>query len=113
MKQAIKYLLYTMITIIIYTCKTPYTPAPVTANYNYLVVEGTINISDSTIINLSRTVNISAKTTVKPELKAVITIESNTGGSYALKELGNGVYAAPNYNLSPANQYRLRIHTSN
>src|SRR5471030_851404 len=93
-------------------CKTPYTPAPVTANYNYLVVEGLINISDSTFIKLSRTVNVSAVSTVKPELKGVITIESNTGTSYALKELGNGMYAAPNYNLSPANQYRLRIHTA-
>ena len=94
-------------------CKTPYTPAPTTAVTNYLVVEGLINISDSTYINLSRTVNISAKSTVKPEIKAVVTIESNTGASYALKELGNGVYAAPSYNLSAANQYRLRIKTSN
>ncbi len=94
-------------------CKTPYTPAPTTTISNYLVVEGLINISDSTYINLSRTVNISAKTTVKPELKAVVTIESNNGASYPLKELGNGVYAAAPLNLSAANQYRLRIRTSN
>ena len=27
--------------------------------------------------------------------------------------MGNGVYSGPSYNLSPANQYRLRIKTSN
>ena len=98
--------------IIIFACKTPYTPTPTTTVTNYLVVEGLINISDSTYINLSRTVNISAKTTVKPELKATITIESNSGSSYPLKELGNGVYAAAPLNLSAGNQYRLRIKTS-
>jgi len=95
------------------SCKVPYTPPPITAVSNYLVVEGLINIADSTYITLSRTVNISAASTVKPELKAVITIESNTGNSYPLTELGKGVYAAANFNLSAANQYRLRIKTSN
>src|SRR5471030_1435408 len=111
MKRVVKYLVYTMIATIIIACKTLYTPAPITFNSNYLVVEGIINISDSTYINLSRTVIVSAASTVKPELKAVITIESNTGASYPLKELGNGVYAAAPLNLSAANQYRLRIRT--
>jgi hypothetical protein len=113
MKKEIRYILYIIITVNLSACKTPYTPEPITASTNYLVVEGLINISDSTFITLSRTVNISAKTTVKPELKATITIESNNGGSYPLKELGNGVYAAPNYNLNPVNQYRVRIKTAN
>jgi len=95
------------------TCKTPYTPTPISTVTNYLVVEGLINITDSTYINLSRTVNLSAKTTAKPELKATVTVESNAGGSYPLKELGNGVYAAGPLNLSAANQYHLRIKTSN
>jgi hypothetical protein len=108
-----KYVLYVIAVIGINACKTPYTPAPVTANSNYLVVEGLINITDSTYINLSRTVNISSIDSVKPELKAEINIESNQGGSYPLKELGNGVYAAAPLNLSAANQYRLRIKTAN
>jgi len=112
MKKWFKYILYILAIISLTTCKTPYLPAPVTAITNYLVVEGFINITDSTYINLSRTVNLSAKTTAKPELKATVTIESNTGNSYALKELGKGIYAAPSYSLSPANQYRLRIKTA-
>jgi len=113
MKNRIKYILYIITGIALTTCKTPYTPAPITAVNNYLVVEGLININDSTYINLSRTVGVMSASTVKPELKAIISIESNTGSSYPLKEVGNGVYSAPSYNLSAANQYRLMIKTSN
>jgi len=112
-KKGFKYILYILTAISVSACKTPYTPAPTTTVTNYLVVEGLINISDSTYINLSRTVAVSAATTVKPELKATVSIENNQGGSYPLKELGNGVYAAAPLNLSAANQYRLRIKTAN
>jgi len=114
MKKGFKCILYILIAISVSACKVPYNPPPITANYNYLVVEGLININDSTFINLSRSVGVMRVSTVKPELKATITIESNQGSnSYPLKEVGNGVYSAPSYNLSPANQYRLRIRTSN
>jgi len=114
MKKRFKYILYILIAISGSACKTPYTPTPITATSNYLVVEGLININDSTFINLSRTVGVMSTSTTKPELKATITIESNQGGTnYPLKEVGNGVYSAPSYNLSTANQYRLRIKTAN
>ena len=104
---------FVLLLALLCACKTPYTPAPITTVNNYLVVEGLINITDSTYISLSRSVNVMAKTTVKPELKATITIESNQGNSYPLKEIGNGVYGAPNYNLSAANQYRIRVKATN
>ena len=113
MQLRTRHIVYILLAISICTCKTPYTPAPITAVTNYLVVEGLINISDSTFIHLSRTVNISAATAIKPELKATITIEDNKGGSYALKEVGNGLYSAPSYTLIASNQYRLRIKTFN
>jgi len=113
MKNRIKCILYILSGLTLSTCKSPYTPAPITAVNNYLVVEGLININDSTYINLSRTVGVMTASTVKPELKATITIQSNQGNSYPLKEVGNGVYSAPSYNLNPANQYSLMIKTSN
>jgi len=113
MQKRFKYILYIMTVISITACKTPYTPAPITSVNNYLVVEGLININDSTYINLSRTVGVMSASTVKPELKATISIVSSTGSSYPLKEVGNGLYSAPSYNLSAANQYRLMIKTSN
>jgi hypothetical protein len=112
-KRGFKYIAYILFIINLSTCKVPYTPAPILASNSYLVVEGLINVSDSTYINLSRSVNVMAKNTTKPELKAIVTIESNQGSSYPLNELGKGVYATAPLNLSPANQYRLRIKASN
>ena len=98
---------------LIVSCKKLYNPPGTVNNYNYLVVEGVINTGqDSTVIKLSRTVNISAKTTVNPELNAVITIEDNNGGSYPLTGYGSGKYASAPLNTGNALQYRLRIKTS-
>jgi hypothetical protein len=114
MKIGIKHLCVILLFITcIYSCKTPYTPAPIIATNNYLVVEGLINIADSTYINLNRTATLKSATAVKPELRAVVSIESSTGATYSLKELGLGRYAASNLNLDPNNQYRLRIKTLN
>ena len=105
--------IFSIIGIGMLACKKPFMPAPVTTVTNYLVVEGMINISDSTFIKLSRTTPLSSTAVIKPELKATVSIESNQGGSYTLQEVGNGLYAASSFNLSAANQYRLRIKTSN
>ena len=101
-----------MIGICIAACKKPFNPPATNTSYNYLVVEGFINITDSTFIKLSRSVTISSAVNFMPELKANITIENNNGNSYPLAENGGGVYAAPSLNLSAGNQYRIRIKTS-
>ena len=113
MEKRFNCILYVVTAISLLTCKTSYTPAPVTDVTNYLVVEGMINITDSTYIKLSRTVGVMSGSAVKPELKATISIESSQGSSYPLKELSNGSYAASPLNSSFANQYRLRIKTAN
>lgn len=83
-------------TIAITGCKKPYAPKIVASNANFLVVEGVINTGqDSTFIKLSRTVNVSAKITAKPELNATVVIENDMNATYPLQEKGNGVYAAP------------------
>ncbi|GAB3931582.1 hypothetical protein GCM10028827_28730 [Mucilaginibacter myungsuensis] len=76
-----------------------------------LVVEGFINLTDSTKVKLSRTVDIQNKGTTAPELDATVTIENDKGVTFALPAKGNGVYAAQSYNLSAADRYRLRIVT--
>src|SRR5580658_10004312 len=81
-------------------CKKPYNPPAITGNGNYLVVEGVINSgSDSTVIKLSRTVNISSKVTANPESDAVVTVESDQGVSFPLTETPNGNYVSPGLNL--------------
>ncbi len=96
------------------SCRKPYDPPAITTNVNYLVVEGLINTgSDSTIIKLSRTVQIGAQTTANPELHASVTVLSSANTIYPLKETGNGYYRSPGLNLSSANTYALKIITSN
>jgi hypothetical protein len=78
-----------------------------------MVVEGVINSgSDSTIIKLSKTVNLSSATTTNPILKAIVTVESNQNSTYALTETTNGKYVSAGLNLNNTLQYRLRIKTA-
>jgi hypothetical protein len=101
------------VAVSVITCKQVYSPPETNINNNWLVVEGTINTgNDSTIFKLSRTVKLTAATSLKPELNATLTIESNANNTYPLTQKGNGVYFAPPLNLDPNKQYRLRIRTT-
>ena len=105
-----------LLLITVLSCKEHYTlPAKASANTNFLVVEGNINVGqDSTIIRLSHAIPVSdtAKIIV-PETGAGIAVESDAGGSYPLNELGNGAYAvgyiAPGASKT---KYRLNIKTA-
>src|ERR1700744_2861153 len=99
--------------IVITSCKKPYTPTIVSSNSNYLVVEGVINSGqDSTIINVSRTVNIADAMTAKPELGAQVLVESDQNVTYSIPEIGKGIYASPALNLDNTHKYHLYIKTS-
>lgn len=106
------YILLSIATVIWYSCKKPYNPNPVTTTINYLVVEGEINTTDSTIIKLSRTVPLSAKIGSAPEFGASVSIISSTGSNYSLFETGKGFYKSPVLNLDPSAKYALRIITT-
>lgn len=94
-------------------CRKSYIPHVVASNTNYLVVEGVINSGpDSTIINLSRTVNIGDKISSTPEPDASVTIESDQNKIYPLSAAGNGKYASPPLNLNRTAKYRLHIVTA-
>ena len=99
--------------VTISSCKKPYTPTITASNVNYLVVEGVINAGqDSTIIKLSRTVNIAGNINAVAELGAHVAIESNHNISYPLQETGNGNYTSSALNLDITQKYHLRITTS-
>jgi len=73
-----------LITTILAGCKKPYNPPAISVTNNYLVIEGVINSGpDSTVIKLSRTVNLSSAVTVNPVLHAILTVESDQNNSYA------------------------------
>ena len=99
--------------ILAMACRKVYDPPVVAANANYLVVEGIINTgSDSTIFNLSRTVNIKQKIVANPELNAAVSVESDNNRIYSLQAAGNGKYVSPGLNLDNTRTYRLRINTA-
>ncbi len=112
MRYKYLYILFIMLTGLA-ACKTSFTPDQAPTVTNYLVVEGVINTgNDSTFIKLSRTVNLGVGSPLKNELKAQVSVEDNSGGVFALKELGSGSYACAPLNVSNTNTYRLRIKTS-
>jgi hypothetical protein len=93
-------------------CKKPYDPPAITGSGSYLVVEGLINSgNDSTIIKLSRTVNVSSQTTTNPLTGAIISVESDQNAVYPLSETALGRYGAAGLNLDVSRRYRLRIKT--
>jgi hypothetical protein len=95
-------------------CKTPYSPGVISSPGQYLVVEGVINSgSDSTIIKLSYTVNLSSTVTLNPVAGAVVAVQSDQNTTFPLIETANGNYVSPGLNLNSANKYRLSIKTAN
>lgn len=98
------------IVIIIAGCRKPYNPPAISTPGSYLVVEGLIySGSDSTVIKLSKTVNILRKTTVQPVPHALVTVESDQNNVYHLTEALKGNYVSAGLNLDKTRQYRLRI----
>ncbi|MBS1532432.1 MAG: DUF4249 domain-containing protein [Bacteroidetes bacterium] len=94
-------------------CKKPYAPPAIIRSNNYLVVEGIIAAGqDSTIIHLSRTVNLASQVINSPELNATITVEDKQGISYTIPMTDSGKYAAPPLGLDNTNKYRLKITTA-
>lgn len=94
-----------------YSCQKPIDIKTTSTNFNILVVEGLINVADSTKINLSRTVIIGNKTTDNPEQGATVTIETAQATVATLKEIVKGTYASPVLNLDKTEKYRIRIKT--
>jgi hypothetical protein len=106
-------ILCTLTAFFLMSCTKPYNPKVIASANNYLVVEGTINTGgDSTMIKLSRTVNLSAGTTINPELNASLMILDDQNQSYTLKSIGNGFYTSAILNLDNTRKYRLSITTS-
>jgi hypothetical protein len=112
MKARIAFTFLILPTLICWACRKPYNPAVVSANLNYLVVEGNITSGDTTIIKLSRTTPVGSSSSIKPELKASITIQSDQNNSYTLTETGNGNYRLNPVTLDKSKKYSLIIKTS-
>jgi Domain of unknown function (DUF4249) len=92
--------------------RVPYTPPVKSTGTGYLVVEGYIDGSIPTVINLSRTVIISDTSQQNPQPGAQVRVEDDHGNTYSLTDEGNGVYSSVDtLPLNKAYQYRLHIFT--
>jgi hypothetical protein len=78
----------------------------------YLVVEGSITGTDSTVIRLSRTKQVDTSRVIIAEPNAVLTVEDDANGAIPLAEIRPGTYAAALFNLDASRKYRLRIKTA-
>ncbi len=106
------YVLALLAFIGIYSCKKVYTPQLVGVTTNFLAVDGDIISGDTTFIRLSRTTKLTDTTTIKPELKAIVSVESDQNALYPLTEKGKGSYILGVTNFDKNRKYRLNIKTS-
>jgi hypothetical protein len=93
-------------------CVEPYLPEVVSANANYLVVDGFINGNGVTRITLSRTQNVAATGTPPPERRAQVAVIDDTGRRYLLTEKSAGLYQSDSLLLPTSRRYQLRITTA-
>ena len=98
--------------IVLGACTDKYVVKTNAPSAGYLVVEGFINISGSTVIYLTRSSGVDTPIRV-PEAGAKLEIESQFGGSIPLLPGTNGSYSVENLVLDPSQQYRLHIQTVN
>jgi hypothetical protein len=116
MKACVYFILGCVLLIMILTgCKQAYNPPSIHANLNYLVVDGIIiSGQDATIVNLSRTQNLSDSIqSVLPETGAQVSVAGVNGDVYPLTEQSSGAYTASQLNLNNNEKYQLKIITSN
>jgi hypothetical protein len=110
--MSVKKAIFLLFIIICSACRKPFQPSVVSADHNYLVVEGVVNSgSDSTFIKLSRTTLLNS-TQVKPESGATVIVESDKNDTYNLTEVLPGTYSTVNLNLPVDRKYRLHIMTT-
>ena len=93
-------------------CKKPFIHDGITESPSLLVVEGVINTAGQTTIYLSRTQKLADKLKASSEIKAKVQVEGQNNTVFPLTETAAGTYSAPQMNLNPNQQYRLRIKTA-
>ena len=92
-------------------CVQYYEPEILHATGNLLVVDGFINSTDSTYIRLARSLELKSTNKFLAETGALLSIETEQGQRYPLRETVPGHYVVSPINLPPGQRVRLRIRT--
>jgi Domain of unknown function (DUF4249) len=110
MQRRLKWILMFYVAMVTNSCREPYLPPVLASPSSYLVVDGLIKAGgDSTIIQLSRTRNLSDTVKSIPETDAWMQLEGSGGDMHYFLNLGQGRFGAPPLQLNPNGEYRLRI----
>src|SRR5689334_14438189 len=86
---------YSLISLFILAaaCVEPYPPPVTDDEVNFLVVDGSVDDQGGVAnVILSRAVPLASEATPPPELNAQVELEDSDGNTYALSEIGDGVY---------------------
>jgi Domain of unknown function (DUF4249) len=112
-RKKLLFLLFMIMATLEWQCidkyNSPYQP-PATG---YLVVEGYITGNGLTQFTLSRTIPLPGDSTIPMEIGAKVQVEGSDNSVYPLTEQSAGTYVVDTLPLNAANQYRLRIETTN
>jgi hypothetical protein len=103
---------FLILMIFLVSCKEKYVVHINTPASGYLVVEGFINISGNTNIQLTRSSGVDTPRYIA-EPGAAVDIETENGPSYNLSEDYTGHFSIDSLSLDPTQLYRLHIHTAN
>ncbi len=106
---------FLLIFLMMISCRKPYDPPAINNGNHFLAVDGFIytGTSVTSMITLSRSVNLDESGLHIPELNAQVAIQSSGGNSYNLIDsTGEGIYMSSVLNLDSIHQYQLAITTS-
>ncbi|WP_346239086.1 DUF4249 domain-containing protein [Niabella insulamsoli] len=99
--------------LVLVSCKERYYPQFQTTPTGYLVVEGILNAgNEPTLLTISRTFPMSGEGGLVFETGAMVTVEGSDQSAKPLTMTSPGNYQNNNLNLSAANEYRVRIRTT-
>ncbi|GGB83935.1 DUF4249 domain-containing protein [Dyadobacter sediminis] len=113
MKYCLLKVLFFAVLLFLDSCIEPFSPPEVSSVENFLVVDGFLNVgADTSRIELRRTQNVNAEQIPNYETGASISVETESGESYAFSEAGSGLYLLAPKQYNTAGKYRLRIRTT-
>ncbi|KAA6437008.1 DUF4249 domain-containing protein [Dyadobacter flavalbus] len=113
MKYCLLKVLFFALLLFLDSCIEPFSPPEVSSVENFLVVDGFLNVgTDTSRIELRRTQNVNAEQNPNYETGASISVEAESGESYAFSEAGSGLYLLAPKQYNTAGKYRLRIRTT-
>ena len=97
------------------SCKKPYAPPAIQEDNKFLVIDGALvnSIDSPSVFTFSRTIKLTDTTTASsPEPGANVSVEGNTGETFAFTEMPGGIYKSNPLLLNSADKYRLKIITA-